>query len=351
MAGGVRPEIVPAMHRLIPLILYLIVLAVPATGEASIRTVDYHVEIAGSADYNRADADAEASAQHDEAIDFRTTIPKLTFHGRVADDSAGALGTASVRHGSYVITGPSGQVRCASHSIGDVAGGGLDATFAEDRTTFAARVIDSLTVAVGGCDLAGMGTWQLPITSGGQEVGVGIFDGAFTVPHERIGEATMTFPLKGEVTGTSCPMFHAQTVLCSLTWNATVTFSRIGEGEESGDAPEVPLERDPARPDPDDDLLVPLVAKAKLAGNLSRASLPVSCTVACRGTLTATAGGRTVAKAKVALKAGGTGRATVRFGRADRRAIRRAGRVRLALKVSGGGETVRRTVTLRARQA
>ena len=338
------------MHRTIPLILYLIFLAMPSSGEAAIRTVDYKVVIAGTADYNRADADEEASAQHDETVDFRTTIPRLTFHGRVADDSTGALGTATVRRGSYVITGPSAQMRCAAHDIADVTAGGLDATFAEDRTVFAARVIDSLTVAVGACEVAAMGTWHLPMTSGGAEVGIGVFDGSFNVPHDRIGEAAMTFPLHGEVTGTSCPMHHAKTVLCSLTWDATVSFTRTGEGEEGDDAPEVPIVPGPTpQPDPEDDLLVPLVAKAKLAGNLSRASLPLACATACRGTLSAAAGGKIVARQRFALKAGRPGRPTVRFDRADRRAIRRAGKVRLTLTASGGGKAVRRTVTLRAR--
>ena len=52
---------------------------------------------------------------------------------------------------------------------------------------------------------------------------------------------------------------------------------------------------------------------------------------------------------RFAIGAGRTGRPAVRFDRADRRAIRRAGKVRLTLKASGGGKTVRRTVTLRAR--
>ena len=55
-----------------------------------------------------------------------------------------------------------------------------------------------------------------------------------------------------------------------------------------------------------------------------------------------------MAKERIALKAGRTKRVTVRFNRADRRVIRRAGRVRLTLKASGGGRTARRTVTLRA---
>lgn len=339
------------MHRTIPLLFFLAALAAPSASGAASRTVDYQVVIAGTADYNRADADEEASAQHDETVDFRTTIPRLTFHGRVADDSSGALGTATVRRGSYLITGAGGQVRCSSHTVQDVSAGGLDATFAEDRTVFATRVIDAVTIAVGGCDLAGMGTWQLPLGSGGDEVGVGVFDGSFTVPHGRIGEASMTFPLRGEVTGSSCPMHHAKTALCSLTWDATVTFTRTGEGEEDDDVPLVPIGPGPApQSNAENDLLFPLVAKAKLDGNLSRASLPLTCATACRGTLTATAGGRALATMRFAIGAGRTGRPAVRFDRADRRAIRRAGKVRLTLKASGGGATVRRTVMLRARR-
>ena len=40
--------------------------------------IDHAVTIEGTADYNRADADAEASAQHDETIDSRATEPART---------------------------------------------------------------------------------------------------------------------------------------------------------------------------------------------------------------------------------------------------------------------------------
>jgi hypothetical protein len=350
------------MTRLLTLtLLALGALAAPAAA-GTIPTTDYAVTIEGTADYNRADADDDASAQHDIALKFKTEIPRLRFVGDVAEDSSGALGTAEVTHGSYVITGESGQVRCTSHTVGDTNGGGLDATWTREATTFATRVLDSVTVNVGGCD-GQMGDWSLPMGSGGHEVGVGIFDGAFTMPNSRIGEATMSFPLSGEVTGAECPFHHFNTALCSLTWDAVVTFTRTGEGEiaEDGDdlyVPIVPESAPPAPPaDPEadllvplvDDLLVPLTAKARLAPDLSRASLPFRCSEACKGTLTAKARGKTLAKGAVKAAAGKTATAVVRFDKRDRKAIRRAKAVQLTLKVKAGGRTTRRAVTVRAR--
>jgi hypothetical protein len=352
------------MNRLLTLTLIALgALAAPAAA-GTIPTIDYAVTIQGTADYNRADVDGEASAQHDIALQFETQIPRLRYTGRVAEDSSGARGTAAVTHGSYVITGANGlQVRCTSHTVGDTSGGGLDATFGEHATTFATRVLDSVTVDVGGCD-GQMPSWSLPMGSGGQPVGVGIFDGAFTIAHARIGEAKMTFPLSGEVTGAECPFNHFNTALCSLTWEAVVTFTRTGEGEVSDDGDDllVPLVPDPEpapapAPDPDDDLLVPLVddllvpltAKPQMARNLSRASLPFRCSEACTGTLTAKARGKTLAKAAVNAAAQRTATAVVRFDGRDRRVIRRAKAVRLMLKVRAGERTVQRVVTVRAR--
>lgn len=353
------------MTRLLTLtLLALGALAAPAAAD-TIPTIDYAVTIDGTADYNRADVDGEASAQHDIALAFKTEIPRLRFVGNAAEDSSGARGTASVTRGSYVITGESGQVRCSTHTVGDTTAGGLDATFGQSATTFATRVLDAVTVDVGGCD-GQMPSWSLPMGSGGQPVGVGIFDGAFTIPHSRIGEASMSFPLSGEVTGGECPFHHFDTALCSLTWDAVVTFTRIGEGEIADDDDDlvVPLVPDPAAPPPadpdddlivplvpqnDDDLLVPLTAKPRMARNLTSASLPFRCSDACKGTLTAKTRGKTLATSAVKAAAGKVATAVVRFDPRDRRAIRRAKAVRLTLKVRGGGRTMRRAVTLRPR--
>lgn len=328
-------------------------------------TTDYAVTIEGAASYNRADVDGDASAQHDIDVAFRTEIPQLRFHGDAAEDSHDARGTAAVTRGSYVITGESGQIRCTTHELEDVTGGGLDATRGDAGTTFATRVVDAFTVKVGGCD-GQMPDWRFAVGSGTDPVGVGIFDGAFVLPHSRIGEDVLEFPLRGEVTGSSCPFHHQNTALCSLTWEAKVRFVKTGTGTGPEDDEDlvVPLTPAPApapappaaspAPAGDDDLLVPLVpirARASLAGDLTRASLPLACAAACRGTVTATARGRTLARASFRAAAGRTAVARLRFDAADRRAIRRAGgAVRLIVRGKAGGRTVRTTTLLRRRR-
>jgi opacity protein-like surface antigen len=349
------------MNRLLTLtLLALAALAAPAAAD-TVPTYDYAVTIQGTADYNRADIDDDTTAQHDVALQFETEIPRLHFRDGVPEDSHGARGTATVTHGSYVITGGTGtQVRCTTHTAEDTNGGGLDAHWTREKTTFATRVLDSVLVKVGGCDSV-MGDWMLPITSGGDEVGVGIFDGRFDMPASRVGEASMTFPLSGEVTGAGCPFNHFNSVLCSLTWEALVTFTRIGEGveEEVDDddllVPIVPDKTPPAPPQPQPqpgpaaDLLNPVAAKPRLARNLASASLPFQCDEACTGTLTAKARGRTLARSTARGAADRTVTAVVRFDKRDRRAIRRAKAVQLTLKVKAGARTTRRAVTVRAR--
>ena len=213
---------------------------------------------------------------------------------------------------------------------------------------FSVRAIDSFTIRVGGCP-ANLGPWDYAFTSGGVPVGVGLFDGAITLPHTRIGERSMTFPLSGAVTGTECPNAHFNTALCSLTWDATVTFTRTGESELDDEVDPVPLEPGPTPPpaaEEEDDLLVPLVANAKLAGSLASASLPFTCADACAGTLTAKARGTRLARKAFEADPGET-RVKLRFDRADRRAIRRAGKVKLTLAATIAGEAVKRSIVLR----
>lgn len=331
-------------------------LALPAAAQAdTVKTTDYAVSIIGTADYNRADADTETAVQHDIAVDFQTRIPRFSFRDGVPEDSTGAIGTASVRRGSYVIQGTGASVRCASHAATDVTGGGLDATWSRERSSFATRVIGGFTVAIGACDVPM--DWSIPFGSGGDPVGVGLWDGTFTMPASRVGEASMSFPLKGVVQGAGCPFTHALTVQCSLTWDAVVTFTKTGERTEAFDEDDllVPLEPKPTSKAPQADPkaaasaddLVPVVAKARLAPNLARTTLPIACRKACAGTVTATAAGRTLDRRAFRAAAGRTAVAKLRFDAADRRAIRRAGKVRLEVRGRVGDRPVRRTLTVR----
>jgi hypothetical protein len=320
--------------------------AAPAIAE---QRIDYAMTVDGTIDYNRADDDGGATAQHDERIDFRTHVPKLSFFGEVPEITAPALGTATLVHGSYAVQGDTGGYTCGEHTLTDVTGGGFEATAGAGRAVISLRAIDSFTVRVGGCP-GGLGNWDYPFTSGGMPVGTGIFDGVIMLPHDRIGEGSMTFPLSGAVAGSECPNAHFNTALCSLTWDATVTFTRTGEEEMDGEFEPVPMKPGPTPPpaaEEEDDLLVPLVAQAKLAKSLASASLPFSCSAACTGTLTAKAGGARIARKQFTEEAGETA-VKVRFDRADRRAIRRAGKVKLTLAATVAGEAVKERVVLRA---
>jgi len=335
-----RPRI-----RFLPLAAVAAALAVAAPADA-LERIDYAVTIEGTIEYNRADVDDDASLQHDETVDFRTHIPDLPFFGDVAQATAPALGTAAVGRGSLTMAGASGVfLRCTEHTLTDVTGGGLASTWHQDRNVFSIRAIDAFTIRVGGCP-SGFGPWDYTFDSGGDPVGVGLFDGAVTLPHARVGEASMTFPLSGAVSGTSCPNAHFNTALCSLTWDATVTFTRTGESEVGDDVEPVPIVPDPpvAPPAVDDSVVL---AKAELARSLASASLPFTCASACAGTLTAKARGKRLARRAFTAEPGAT-LLKVRFDRADRRAIRRAGKVKLTLAVASAGEEVTRTVVLRA---
>jgi hypothetical protein len=324
------------------------VLAFAAAPAMADQQIDYAVTIEGSLDYNRADVDAGASLQHDEAVDFRTHLPRLSFFGNAAQATAPALGTASITRSAFTMTGESATISCPEHTLTDVTGGGLEAQHHQDRTVFSVRAIDSFTIRVGGCP-ANLGPWDYAFTSGGVPVGAGIFDGAIALLHSRIGEASMSFPLSGAVTGTECPNAHFNTALCSLTWDATATFTRTGESELDDEFEPVPIGPGPTPPPPavqDDDLLVPLVADAELARSLASASLPFTCASACTGTLTAKARGTRLARETFDADSGES-RVKLRFDRGDRRAIRRAGKVKLTLAAIVGGEATKDSVVLR----
>jgi hypothetical protein len=111
----------------------------------------------------------------------------------------------------------------------------------------------------------------------------------------------------------------------------------------------------------DEDLIIPLPSgAAKLAPSAASATVPVTCATACSGTVSATplAGGkarsaaaRVLARARFKAGAGKRTRVTLHFSRAARRAIRRAGGVRLKIAATAtGGRAAQRTLTLRLRR-
>jgi hypothetical protein len=107
----------------------------------------------------------------------------------------------------------------------------------------------------------------------------------------------------------------------------------------------------------DEDLVLPIQpGAAKLSRSAAFATVPVACSAACAGTVSATAAGsggkaraaasRVLATRRFQATPGRPARVTLRFGAAARRAIRRAGGVRLTVRAAGA----RRVVTLRLRR-
>ncbi len=361
--------------------LTALALAAPAAaGAAPVVRYDYAVTIAGHADWNRAGVDGEATEHSDEEFTFLTRVPRMAFLDSVAEDSSGALGSARLVRSNFRIDGGSTSQGCTTGTVKDATAGGWDAHWSATETRFSVRALEGVVITTGGCNGV-LTPFDVPITSGGAAVGSGPFDAEFTVPHREIGDATITRTIRGERTGAACPNRWFNTTICSLTWEATVTFTRIGEDtvadEDVVPVPIVPAPGTPPQPTGpgsvpitpppadvpgvvvDDPLLVPLVADATLARSAASASLTVGCAEACSGTLVATAvrgragarpaaAARALARTRFRVAAGVRRTVTVRFGAAARRAVRRAGAVRLTLTVAAPGRpAARRAVTVR----
>ena len=210
------------------------------------------------------------------------------------------------------------------------------------------------------------------------------YDTFFEMPHEAIGMGKIIQLLDKTVTGTSCPGYGDSTDSCTLKWKATVTFVRTfhaesGEPEVKPAPPgeqqeQMPPPLDPTVPEidesdlpelpgkppesDDDDLFIPLPGSAKLAPSAASATVAVLCPAGCKGVAVATplarraraaAAAKPLARTRFSAKPGARRTVTLRFGAKARRAIRRAGGVRIALSVTpAGGAPIRRTAVVRA---
>lgn len=348
--------------------------AAPAAAVATQPDViDYEVVIEGSASYNRADAyqdrDGETTGHHDHAFTFRSTIPHVRFTQTRAEVVGGALGTGQIVRSHFALNGPDGErFTCEGAVAADVEAGGLVPTTQPHRTFFAIRAHGALTASQSSCSFP-LSPGDLPLVTSAAKVGSGPMDSLFEIPHAEIGHPGIVRTVSGQVTGDRCPLRHANTVLCSLTWQAKVTFTRDASdlfvplvperdaqpAPPEPQAPPIPVVP-PAPPTPpslDDVAFVPLVPEARVTA--TGATLPVRCSAACSGTIVATAaGGRSgraaaltpvLARKRFSARADAVAKVRLRF----RRPLRRGARVRAAITVRTGGQTVRRTVVLRRR--
>jgi hypothetical protein len=216
------------------------------------------------------------------------------------------------------------------------------------------------------------------------------------MPHEAIGMGKIIQLLDANVTDDRCPGYGDRTVSCTLAWKATVTFVRTAQRElgpggggqppDGGSDPDgclIPMpDPDPACPDPDadaDDCLIPMPQPdpacpdpdvdlipmppkaATLSAGARQAKLKLTCRAACSGSATAyptrrgarSSARRPLARTRFTGKAGRPITIVLRFRPKARRAIRRAGAVRIELRVApaAGGRTLQRNAVLRLPRA
>lgn len=157
---------------------------------------------------------------------------------------------------------------------------------------------------------------------------------------------------------------------CSMQWEGTVTLTRKEYAPPAPDPddgvaplppplPEAPAPAPAPEPAPapapgDDDLLFPLVpavSATKATVTASSASATVTCASACSGTVKVfAAGAKPLATRRFQAPAGKATRVTVKLSRAARRAVKRAGGVKLVVATKpAGAPAITRTVRARLR--
>jgi hypothetical protein len=351
-------------------------LALGASSASAATITDYAVTIEGHATYERsAVRPGPMQTTETAAFDFWTHYGDVRFTGKEINMSQGASSISNVTARTTLRAGSVGGA--CSGSTATVVGNGwlLDGFIPMPSPTVepvGVRVLGGAIFPTLSC------TGDFPptdvITMGGDDdetpAPTDVFYTEFDLPHEAIGMGKIIQLLDAKVTGADCPGHDEHTTSCELRWNATATFVRTqqtegGPGHGLPDPALVLPPDPPVRPHPDDvvptprvlpdpDDVIPSPPAAKLSAKADKAVVTVTCAVACTGTATAypalgsarAAASRPLARTRFTSKAGRRTTVVLRFRPKARRAIRRAGGVRVVLDVKprAGGRPVRRTV-------
>lgn len=387
-------------RRSLPLLAALGALAVCAPSANALTQTDYAVTIEGSASYAR--HDAVPGAQGDWTTDvaaewtWKATIPTVTFFDDRFSMASVPTATGTVKSGSLTLTIPTlegPKVGSCTGKAWDQMPGAPIMTGQTEKPEGASsegifiRVMEGGGVRVDQCTGMLKGT---PQTFGVGSPGTGrtnAYETFFEMPHEAVGMGKIIQLLDRTVTGTSCPGYtEEQTDSCTLTWKATVTFVRTfhAESGEPGVKPAPPGEQtpppapappvqEPVELGPEDlplpprrdepaptleDLFIPLPGSARLAPSGARATVTVVCPTGCQGTAVARPAGararaagaaKPLARTRFRAKPGVETVVALRLGARARRAVRRAGGVKITLDAAPkGGARVRRTVVVRS---
>jgi hypothetical protein len=142
---------------------------------------------------------------------------------------------------------------------------------------------------------------------------------------------------------------------CAFDWSGTLTFEfagyldKVDDGTIDEDDLPMPPGPKPAEPDDLDDVLIPMPGKAKVGKGGKSASLKLRCAAACSGTVKAfpvrgakasAAVRKALASKRFSAPAGEPVTVTLRFRGKARRAVRRAGAVKLVATAGGDRHVV-----------
>jgi hypothetical protein len=361
------------------LVLALLVLGTSSAG--AVTMTEYKVTVEGQATYARADAYPAPFGQYEQrakaAFKWKTSFPSVTFIGKRPSVTSVSSTTVPEIDAETFVSIPSAEGPKTGGCTGALLSGppaagwfgdGLIPTPDPNMESLDMRVLGSVSFLLPICGgVMGSGPDSFTIGDGGKPIPLGGFDQTFDMPHEAIGMGRIIQLLDLRVTGENCPGYGDHTASCVLEWNATVTFDRTAQHElgsgggqppAGGGAPGNVIPTPPPAPsDPilDEDLIP--MPRASLSRNAAQAKLRLTCSVACSGSAVAyparrgahSSAAKALGRARFNAAAGRPTTVRLRLAPSARRAIRRAGAIRIELRASprAGGAAVRRTVVVR----
>lgn len=367
-----------SLRTLLPIAATLAVCAAaaPATQAADVDrdrlTHEYSATIKTDVDYNIARSGTnhlgQWSMQMDDEFTVNTEVPRIRFAGGLpsANNPAYSTATATRGHLLMVPAGSGSPVTCTGNDVRDLAGGAVMGVISTDVRQFKIRVLDGITRRLGQCSGV-IPEFLMRYDMLGAPIGEGYFDTTISFPGARLGSDHAQL-MHGEVSGPKCPGYDEDTTICTLTWDAEITFHHVSSVQEPTPPPMTPEELPvPGVPTPPAPRPVPktkafTVQAAKLDAAAGTVTVPVRCASACSGVATAS-----IPTAKAAAKgkrkpsalattrfraaAGRTAKVVLRIPKGKRAAVRKAGRLTVELVVRPqGGTAVTEILAVKARR-
>jgi hypothetical protein len=325
---------------------------------------DYSVDTQLAAHYEQHATPPDGTAEFQSTFSISTTYPKVSFSdGELVGPAAGATSVSNVDSTAYMEAHtPTGTVSasCAGSTTQPIAGPSITASVLAPLGGGALLTVKPFSDITLLWTCTGPTTFPsallLPNLAGPD--GTGPFDISFSLPAEASTMGKIIQLVNKDVPTDQCPLRNPSTTTCTLHLQGQVTFQRIGQNTEQPPPSDDDL-LEPLGPKKTvEDLLTPLVKKAKLAADGSATTFSFTCGAGCTLTARVYGGGggpraasapAPLATKRITLAKGGTRKVTMRFGKKARRAIKRAGGVRLQLvtKPLHGGRATKRTLTLR----